>query len=88
MIGAFLRLFLVILTLAGLAILFFYAFVAALIITPILFLLFYLFGRKSTVQWFVVRNGQQAGPQAGQQRGPVIDHDPNDLPPPTIDNVN
>ncbi len=77
MLGAFLRLFIVILALAGVAILFFYAFLAALIITPILFLLFYLFGRKPTVEWWVVRNG----PRPGSQPGLVIDHDPADLPP-------
>ena len=81
MLGTFLRLFFMILVLAGLAILFFYAFVAALIITPILFLLFFIFGRKPAVQWWVVRNQQGAS----APRGPVIDHDPNDLPPPTID---
>jgi hypothetical protein len=81
MLGAFLRLFIVILVVAGLAILFFYAFIAALIITPILFLLFYLFGRKPAVQWWVMRNPSRGGPQPG----PVIDHDPNDLPPPQAD---
>ena len=84
MLGAFLRLFFVILVLAGLAILFFYAFVAALIITPILFLLFFLFGRKPAVQWWVVRTQSRAS----SQPGPVIDHDPNDLPPPTGDHGN
>jgi len=77
MLGAFLRLFFVILALAGVAILFFYAFVAALIITPILFLLFFLFGRKPTVEWWVVRRG----PHPGSQTDLVIDHDPADLPP-------
>lgn len=78
MLGAILRLFIVVLALAGLAILFFYAFVAALFITPILFVLLYFFGRKPTVQWWVVRSeGQRRS-----QTGPVIDHDPNDLPAP------
>ena len=75
---AFVRLFVVILALAGLAVLFFYAFVAALIITPILFVLFYFFGRKNMVQWTVVRPGQSHGP-GPERQGPVIDHDPNDL---------
>ncbi len=79
MFAAFVRLFVVILALAGLAVLFFYAFIAALIVTPILFVLFWLFGRKSMVQWTVVRPG--AYPQEQPRRsGPVIEHDPNDLP--------
>ena len=78
MLAALFRLVILFLVLAGLALLFFYAFVAALIVTPILFLMFFLFGRKSMVQWTVVRPGQ---PGAGPERqGPVIDHDPNDLP--------
>lgn len=81
MVQSFLRLFFLILVIAGLAILFFYAFVAALIITPILFGLLYFFGRKSNIRWTVMRTSdfQQ---QRYQGQGPVIDHDPNDLPPP------
>lgn len=78
MIAAFLRLFVVIIVVASLIVLFAYAFIAALIITPILFLLLYVFGRKPTVQWWVVRNGADAGARPGQ----VIEHDPKDLPPP------
>ena len=78
MLAAFVRLFVVVLVLVGLALLFFYAFIAALIITPILFVLFWLFGRKS-VAWTVVR--PDAHPHEPRHRpGPVIDHDPNDLP--------
>jgi hypothetical protein len=80
MLQSFLRLFIFVVVLAGLAILFFYAFIAALIITPILFLLFYFFGRKSIVSWTVVRSG--GFQQQPRSQGPVIDHDPNDLPPP------
>ena len=80
MLGAFLRLFIVIMALAGLAILFAYAFVAALIVTPILFLLFYFFGRKTTATWWVVRSGGVYPPQQRPGPGPMIDHDPNDLP--------
>lgn len=80
MLGAFLRLFIAIMVIAGLAILFFYAFVAALIITPILFLLFYFFGRKQAATWWVVRTSTYPPRRPGQ--GPVIEHDPNDLPPP------
>ena len=78
MIAGFLRLFVAVLVLAGVAILFVYAFVAALIITPILFGLLYLFGRKSNVNWWVVR--RETGYE--QRPGQVIEHDPNDLPPP------
>jgi hypothetical protein len=79
MLGAILRLFIAVLAIAGLAILFFYAFVAALIITPILFVLFYFLGRRQNVVWWTVQRGNHP-PRPGQ--GPVIDHDPNDLPPP------
>jgi len=82
MLGAILRLFFLVLMIAGLAILFFYAFVAALIITPILFVLFYFFGRKQMAGVWVVRRDGQYGPQQRSGAGPVIDHDPNDLPPP------
>ena len=77
MFGAFLRLFVVVLALAGLVILFAYAFIAALVLTPILFLLLYLFGRKTTLQGWVVRSETRRAPGSG----PVIDHDPDDLPP-------
>ncbi len=79
MLAALFRLVIFFIALAGLALLFFYAFVAALIITPILFVLFYFFGRKNMVQWTVVRPGQPHGP-GPERQGPVIDHDPNDLP--------
>jgi hypothetical protein len=83
MIAAIFRLFIFVLVLAALGILFFYAFVAALILTPILFVLFYLFGRKQNVQWWVVRNGEaQPRPHSNPRgQGPVIDHDPDALPP-------
>ncbi len=74
--AALLRLFVLIMVVAALIILFAYAFVAALIITPILFLLIYVSGRKPTVEWWVVRSGADAGARPGQ----VIEHDPNDLP--------
>jgi hypothetical protein len=76
MLAAFFRLFVFVVVIAALGMLFFYAFLAALIVTPILFVLFWLFGRKSGVQW-VVRTGSRAPP--GQ--GPIIDHDPTALPP-------
>ena len=80
MIGAIFRLFIFVLVLAALGILFFYAFVAALVLTPILLLLFFLFGRKANLQWTVVRPGTQPGRQYPGQ-GPIIDHDPDTLPP-------
>ena len=81
MLSGLLRLIIFFVALAGLAILFFYAFIAALIITPILFVLLYLFGRKANLQWTVMRRGQpHTAPR--REHGPVIDHDPNDLPPP------
>lgn len=76
MLAAFLRLFVLIAVIAALGILFFYAFIAALIVTPILFVLFWLFGRKSGVQWVV-----RTGPRAPSGPGMVIDHDPDALPP-------
>jgi len=82
MIGAIFRLFIFVLVLAALGILFFYAFVAALVITPILLLLFFLFGRKANVQWWVVSPGE--GPRQPRQysgQGPIIEHDPDALPP-------
>ncbi len=78
MIGGFLRLFVAVMVLAGVIVLFVYAFVAALIVTPIIFLLLYLFGRKPAVQAWVVRGRAEPRPAPG----PVIDHDPKDLPPP------
>jgi hypothetical protein len=89
MLAAILRLFILVMVVAGIVILFVYAFVAALIITPILFLLFYFFGRNTAREWYVVRRGQYRRPedmnpeqgQRPQRPGPVIDHDPNDLSP-------
>jgi hypothetical protein len=81
MLAAIFRLFVVVLIFAALAVLFVYAFVAALIITPFLLLLFYVLGRKGIVRWQVVRPGNGRPGPRGPQQGPVIDHDPNDLPP-------
>jgi len=78
MFGALLRIIFAFVVLAGLALLFFYAFVVALIVTPIVFILLYFFGRKTNLQWTVVRPGDVGHRPPGQ--GPVIDHDPNDLP--------
>ena len=75
MIGLIFRLFFGVLVLAGLVILFAYAFIAALIITPFILLFLYLMGRRFNVQWAEVQR------EARARSGPVIDHDPNDLPP-------
>lgn len=79
MLAAFLRLFVVVLVLAGIVLLFAYAFVAALIVTPILFVLFWLFGRRSVIRWSVVR-AEPYPHEPPRPPGPVIEHDPNDLP--------
>jgi hypothetical protein len=87
MLGAIVRLFVAVMVLAGLIYLFIAAFVVALIVTPILALLFYIFGRKQAATWWTVQRthyAQQRQPRPGQ--GPVIDHDPNDLPPPDKEN--
>ncbi|MBY0509496.1 MAG: hypothetical protein K2P94_05020 [Rhodospirillaceae bacterium] len=80
MLGAILRLFVAVMVLAGLIYLFLASLVVALIITPVLALLFYFFGRKQMAGVWVVRRGGAYQQRPGQ--GPVIDHDPSDLPPP------
>jgi hypothetical protein len=75
MVGLIFRLFLGVLLLAGMVILFAYAFIAALIVTPFLLLFLYLMGRRMNKEWEVVQRETRA------RSGPVIDHDPNDLPP-------
>lgn len=77
-----LRLVFVLATVAVVLVLFAYAFLAALILVPVLALLFFLFGKKYGNVWVV-----GAGPVRPERRPdgqrhtpPVIDHDPNDLP--------
>lgn len=80
MLGLILRLFIAVMILAGVFFLFAFSFVAAIVITPIIFLLIYFFGRRSGIQVWSVRT--RSGPGGHRPRqGPVIDHDPNDLPP-------
>ncbi len=81
MLGAILRLFVAVMVLAGVIYLFLASLVVALIVTPVLALLFYIFGRKQAATWWTVQRGQYPSQQRPGQ-GPVIDHDPNDLPPP------
>ena len=63
-------------------VLFAYAFLAALIVVPVLALLFFLFGKKYGNVWVVGGTPFRPGePPDDRRRGPpVIDHDPNDLP--------
>ncbi len=80
MLGLFIRLFIAAMILAGVVLLFAVSFVAAILIAPIIFLLVYFFGRRAGLQVWTVRTGPaQRGGEASRQ-GPVIDHDPNDLP--------
>lgn len=63
-------------------VLFAYAFLAALIVVPILALLFFLFGRRYGNVWVIGGAPRRGEPPGGQRHAPpVIDHDPNDLPP-------
>ncbi len=78
MIGLVVRIFLAVMVLAALVILFAYAFIAAVIITPFVLLFLYLMGRRADVQWWAVRPAEHWPPK---REPPVIDHDPNDLPP-------
>lgn len=87
MIARILRLAIVVVVAVGVLVLFAYAFLAALILVPVLGLLFFLFGKKYGNVWVVGDPGFRPGsgrgdtrPPAGR-RPPVIDHDPNDLPP-------
>ncbi len=80
MIGIILRLFFAVMILAGVLFLFALSFVAALVVTPIVLLLIYFFGRGSGVQVWTVRTGSTRREDRAPQ-GPVINHDPNDLPP-------
>jgi hypothetical protein len=84
MFGAVLRLVILLFVLGGLVVLFAYAFVTALIVAPIVLLLLFLFGRKPMAGlWVMTQNGRGPGrpsPHAPSQ-GPVIEHDPDDLPP-------
>lgn len=84
MFGAVLRLTVLFVVLGGLVVFFAYAFVATLIVAPIVFLLFFLFGRKPmTGLWVMTQNRRGPVPPSPYPSSPgtVIEHDPNDLPP-------
>ena len=79
MVSFFVRFFFVILILSGVFFLFAFSFVAIIIVAPIIFLLIYFFGRRSGIK---VWNTQTGSARRGSYPppGPIIDHDPNDLP--------
>ena len=79
MIGLILRLFFVVMVLVGVLFLFAFSFVATLVVTPIILLLIYFFGRRHGVLARTVRTGQSRR-DGRAPYGPIIDHDPNDLP--------
>ena len=82
MIGLIFRIFFTVVILAGVLFLIAGSLIVAAIVTPVIILLIYFFGRRSGMRVWSVRTGQP--PPGGQVRqGPVIDHDPNDLPPKT-----
>ena len=80
MFGAIFRVFFALFALAGLAILFVYAFVAALVVTPFLLLFLFFLNRHLNKKWRTVLQEQQRYRRADGSMGPIIDHDPNDLP--------
>ena len=81
MLGVYLRLVLFIAGLIGAVILFAFAFTAAAVIIVIVLLLLAIFGRKSQVEWTFVRSDGERQARGNLGDGPIIDHDPNDLPP-------
>lgn len=80
MFGAIFRVFVALFSLAVLAVLFVYAFVAALIITPFLLIFFFFLNRHLTKRWRAAVQEQQRYSRPDGTVGPIIDHDPNDLP--------
>lgn len=80
MLSVIFRLFFALLGLAILAVLFVYAFVAAVIATPFLLIFFYFLNRRLTKRWREALQEQQLYRRPDGGMGPIIDHDPNDLP--------
>ena len=76
-----LRLVLVLAVVGLVLVLFFYAFLVALVVAPILALLFFFFGRKSGKVWIVGHPGPSPHGPASPHAPPVIDHDPDALGP-------
>lgn len=79
MLGLIIRIFVAAMILAGVFFLFAFSIVAAAIITPIVLLILYFVGRKNGIRVWTVRTGPGSSHRRPGQ-GPVIDHDPNDLP--------
>lgn len=80
MFGAIFRVFFALFALAALVILFAYAFVAALIVTPFLAVFLFFMNRNLKKRWREALQEQQRYQRPDGSMGPVIDHDPNDLP--------
>ncbi len=80
MLGFIFRLFFTLLAIAVLGLLFVYALVAAAIITPFLAIFLYFLNRKAKARWQELQREQARYRSPDGQPGPVIDHDPNDLP--------
>lgn len=78
MFAAYLRIVVMIVALIGAVALFAFAFTTAAIVVIILLLIGLILGRRPGAQVWVFRRTQENG---GHRAPPVIDHDPNDLPP-------
>ncbi len=81
MLGLLLRFSLLAAVLVGVALLFVYAFFIAIVVAPIVAIALFLLGRKQNVRSWVVRTGPGFSPDPRRHNPPIIDHDPNDLPP-------
>ncbi len=85
MLGFYLRVVLFIVGLIGAAILFVFAFTAAAVVLAVVLLLLAIFGRKPQMEWTFVRSDGERQSRGNLGGGPIIDHDPNDLPPSQAD---
>jgi hypothetical protein len=81
MLARIVRLAVILAIVAVVLVLFVYAFLAALVVVPVLLLLFFLFGRRIKTVWGVGQPMSKGREPAERSAPPVIDHDPNDLPP-------
>lgn len=81
MLGFYLRVVLFIVGLIGAAILFVFAFTAAAVVLAVGLLLLAIFGRKPQMEWTFVRSDGERQSRGNLGDGPIIDHDPNALPP-------
>jgi len=80
MFGVIFRILFAVFALAALAVLFVYAFVAAIVVTPFLLLFFFFLNRHLNRRWREIQEEQRRYYRADGSPGPIIDHDPNDLP--------